>query len=127
MAGKKNMALIERLRRENDEFFSWEERHKRLEHEIRDLNKKHVLTPEEEVLRKNLQKEKLLAKDKATLFIKVACPLFPFFSSIPDSRKGQDDRRQTDVPDRAPHGIKAVLIDFPDSDWCEFYGLFLLL
>lgn len=71
MAGKKNMALIERLRRENDEFFSWEERHKRLEHEIRDLNKKHVLTPEEEVLRKNLQKEKLLAKDKVMEILRV--------------------------------------------------------
>lgn len=71
MAGKKNMALIERLRRENDEFFSWEERHKRLEHKIRDLNKKHVLTPEEEVLRKNLQKEKLLAKDKVMEILKM--------------------------------------------------------
>lgn len=72
MESRKNMALIERLRRENDEFFSWEEKHKRLEHEIRDLNKKHVLTPEEEVLRKNLQKEKLLAKDKVMEILKMA-------------------------------------------------------
>jgi uncharacterized protein YdcH (DUF465 family) len=71
MESKKNVVLIERLRRENDEFFSWEEKHKRLEHEIRDLNKKHVLTPEEEVLRKNLQKEKLLAKDKVMEILKV--------------------------------------------------------
>ena len=60
---EKNMALIERLRRSNDEFLSWEERHNKLEREIRNLNRKHFLTPEEEVLRKNLQKEKLLAKD----------------------------------------------------------------
>lgn len=60
----KNIALIERLRMENDDFLFWEERHKRLEREIRDLNRKNILTPEEEVLRKNLQKEKLLAKDK---------------------------------------------------------------
>ncbi|HKZ72386.1 MAG TPA: DUF465 domain-containing protein [Nitrospirota bacterium] len=71
MESKKNVVLIERLRRENDEFFTWEEKHKRLEHEIRDLNKKHVLTPEEEVLRKNLQKEKLLAKDKVMEILKV--------------------------------------------------------
>ena len=71
MERKKNVVLIERLRRENDEFFTWEEKHKRLEHEIRDLNKKHVLTPEEEVLRKNLQKEKLLAKDKVMEILKV--------------------------------------------------------
>ncbi len=60
----KNTALLERLRRENDDFLSWEEKHKRLEREIRDLNRKSTLTPEEVVLRKNLQKEKLLAKDK---------------------------------------------------------------
>ena len=71
MESKKNVVLIERLRRENDEFFTWEEKHKRLEHEIRDLNKKHVLTPEEEVLRKNLQKEKLLAKDKVMEILKM--------------------------------------------------------
>ena len=60
---EKNIALIERLRRDNDEFLSWEERHNKLEREIRNLNRKHFLTPDEEVLRKNLQKEKLLAKD----------------------------------------------------------------
>ena len=60
---EKNIALIERLRRCNDDFFLWEERHNKLEREIRNLNRKHFLTPDEEVLRKNLQKEKLLAKD----------------------------------------------------------------
>lgn len=60
----KHSVLIDRLRRENDDFLMWEEKHKRLEREIRGLNKKHVLTPEEEVLRKNLQKEKLISKDK---------------------------------------------------------------
>lgn len=60
---EKNIALIERLRRSNDEFLSWEERHNKLEREIRNLNRKHFLTPDEEVLKKNLQKEKLLAKD----------------------------------------------------------------
>lgn len=60
---EKHMALEERLRRENDEYLLWEEKHDKLEREIRSLNRKHVLTPEEEIIRKNLQKEKLLAKD----------------------------------------------------------------
>ena len=61
---EKHSALLERLRRDNDDFVMWEDKHKRLEREIRSLNRKHVLTPEEEVLRKNLQKEKLISKDK---------------------------------------------------------------
>lgn len=60
---EKHIALVERLRQENDEYLTWEEKHDKLEREIRNLNRKHVLTPEDEVLRKNLQKEKLLAKD----------------------------------------------------------------
>ena len=68
----KNVALIERLRRESDEFFSWEEKHKGLERQIRELNRKHTFTPEEEILRKNLQKEKLLAKDKMMEILKTA-------------------------------------------------------
>ncbi|HAS17015.1 MAG: hypothetical protein A2Y48_09165 [Nitrospirae bacterium RIFCSPLOW2_12_42_9] len=62
--------LIERLRRENDQFLFWEGEHKRLEREIRDLNRKNVLTPEEEIMRKNLQKEKLNAKDKMVEILK---------------------------------------------------------
>ena len=60
--------MEERLRRENDEYLLLEEKHDKLEREIRSLNRKHILTPEEEVVRKNLQKEKLLAKD---LMIKI--------------------------------------------------------
>ncbi len=59
----KQIALEEKLRRENDEYLLLEEKHDKLEREIRSLNRKHVLTPDEEVIRKNLQKEKLLAKD----------------------------------------------------------------
>ncbi len=60
---EKHMSLEERLRRENDDYLRWEEKHDKLEREIRSLNRKHILTPEEEIIRKNLQKEKLLAKD----------------------------------------------------------------
>ena len=62
--GKKNMVLVEQLRRENDEFVLWENRHDQLGKEIRQFNKKSHLTPEEDLLRKKLQKEKLMAKDK---------------------------------------------------------------
>ncbi len=62
--GKKDAVLVERLRREDDEFIFWEGRHDQLEHEIRQLNRKEHLTPEEDTARKNLQKEKLQAKDK---------------------------------------------------------------
>ncbi|OHE60450.1 MAG: hypothetical protein A2Z47_12445 [Thermodesulfovibrio sp. RBG_19FT_COMBO_42_12] len=60
---EKHIELKEKLRRENDEYLLLEEKHDKLEREIRSLNRKHVLTPEDEVIRKNLQKEKLLAKD----------------------------------------------------------------
>ncbi len=60
---EKHIALEEKLRRENDEYLLLEKKHDKLEREIRSLNRKHVLTPEEEIIRKNLQKEKLLAKD----------------------------------------------------------------
>ena len=64
--GKKNAILIEKLRRENDEFVFWESTHDRLEHEIREFNRRPHLTPPEDVHRKELQKEKLAAKDKMT-------------------------------------------------------------
>lgn len=66
----KHSVLIDRLRRENDDFLMWEEKHKKLEREIRGLNRKHILTPEEELLRKNLQKEKLISKDKMKEILK---------------------------------------------------------
>ena len=69
---EKHIALVERLRRENDEYLIWEEKHDKLEREIRSLNRKHVLTPEDEVLRKNLQKEKLLAKDMVIKILREA-------------------------------------------------------
>ncbi|MBI5192569.1 MAG: DUF465 domain-containing protein [Nitrospirae bacterium] len=67
----KHSVLIDRLRRENDDFLMWEEKHIRLEREIRGFNRKHVLTPAEELIRKNLQKEKLIAKDKMKEIIKM--------------------------------------------------------
>lgn len=55
--------LLEKLRRENKEFLGLEKEHKRLDEELTLLIKRRMLTSEEEVLKKRLQKEKLAKKD----------------------------------------------------------------
>jgi uncharacterized protein len=52
------------LRASNLEFRQLEEAHHRLDVELSELQKRHVLTPQEEVLKKQIQKEKLAKKDK---------------------------------------------------------------
>ena len=52
------------LRQSNLEFRQLEESHHRLDAELAELQKRHVLTPEEELQKKRLQKEKLAKKDK---------------------------------------------------------------
>ncbi len=52
------------LRTSNQEFRELEESHYRLDAELQVLLRNHVLTPEEEVLKKQLQKEKLGKKDR---------------------------------------------------------------
>lgn len=56
--------LLEKLRRENKEFLGLEKEHKRLDEELNLLLKRRVLTAEEEVLKRRLQKEKLAKKDR---------------------------------------------------------------
>jgi len=56
--------FIERLRQENREFRLLESRHQQLEEELSQLVRHHVLTPDEEVKKKHLQKEKLVTKDR---------------------------------------------------------------
>ena len=63
-------AITERLRRSNTEFRALEESHHRLDAELADLQKRYVLTPAEEVLKKQLQKEKLATKNKIAEFIR---------------------------------------------------------
>lgn len=64
-------SIAERLRQSNTEFRELEESHHRLDAELNELQKRHVLTPAEEVLKKQLQKEKLLKKDKMAELIRV--------------------------------------------------------
>jgi len=63
--------IMERLRQSNTEFRELEESHHRLDLELNDLQKRHVLTPAEELSKKQLQKEKLAKKDKMAEMIRV--------------------------------------------------------
>jgi len=62
--------IAERLRQSNTEFRELEDSHHRLDAELNELQRRHVLTPSEEVIKKRLQKEKLAKKDKLAEFIR---------------------------------------------------------
>lgn len=62
--------LADQLRRNNREFKTLEDTHHRLDSELAELQKRHVLTPQEEVVKKHLQKEKLAMKDKMAELIR---------------------------------------------------------
>jgi len=64
-------AIAEQLRQLSTEFRELEEIHHRLDHELNEMQKRHVLTPAEEVTKKQLQKEKLAKKDKMAELIRV--------------------------------------------------------
>lgn len=56
--------VMEMLRQSSTEFREMEESHHRLDAELNELQKRHVLTPQEELVKKQIQKEKLAKKDK---------------------------------------------------------------
>lgn len=60
-----------RLRESSDEFRILEEAHHRLDLELIQLQKRHVLTPVEELTMKDLHKAKLVKKDKMAELIRV--------------------------------------------------------
>ncbi len=63
--------IIEQLRQSNTEFRELEASHHRLDIELNELQRRHVLTPSEEVEKKRIQKEKLVKKDKLAEFIRL--------------------------------------------------------
>ncbi len=63
--------IAERLRKSSHEFRVMEEAHHRLDLELIQLQKRHVLTPAEELSMKQLHKEKLAKKDKMAELIRV--------------------------------------------------------
>ena len=62
--------ITDRLRASNEEFGELEESHHRLDEELHQLLKHHVLTPQEELLKKQIQKEKLGKKDRMAALIR---------------------------------------------------------
>ncbi|MEJ2232043.1 MAG: YdcH family protein [Nitrospirales bacterium] len=62
--------IAENLRASNVEYRELEESHHRLDAELQQLLKHHVLTPQEEILKKQLQKEKLGKKDRMAALIR---------------------------------------------------------
>ena len=62
--------IAEGLRTSNEEFQELEESHHRLDAELQQLLKRHVLTPQEEILKKHIQKEKLGKKDRMAALIR---------------------------------------------------------
>ncbi len=62
--------IAELLRESNPEFRALEESHHKLDAELSELHKRHVLTPQEEILKKRIQKEKLAKKDRMAELIR---------------------------------------------------------
>ncbi|MFQ5993154.1 MAG: DUF465 domain-containing protein [Nitrospiraceae bacterium] len=63
--------IADLLRESNSEFRELEETHHRLDAELGELRKRHVLTPQEEILKKQIQKEKLAKKDRMAELIRL--------------------------------------------------------
>jgi uncharacterized protein YdcH (DUF465 family) len=63
--------IAERLRQSSQEFRTLEEAHHNLDLELIQLQKRHVLTPAEEMSMKSLHKEKLAKKDRMAELIRV--------------------------------------------------------
>lgn len=66
----KEQDIIEHLKKENEEFRKILEEHHGLDATLAEIDRKVYLTPEEEVERKKLQKQKLAKKDKMAEFIR---------------------------------------------------------
>ena len=60
----KEQEIIESLKQSSEEFRKLHEEHHALDETLAEIDKKVYLTPEEEIERKKLQKQKLAKKDK---------------------------------------------------------------
>ncbi len=66
----KEQEVVESLRENNEEFRKLLEEHHQLEGLLAEIDKKVYLTPEEEVERKRIQKQKLIKKDRMAELIR---------------------------------------------------------
>ena len=62
--------VVEILKKENEEFRKLTEEHRSLDSLLSEIDSKRYLTPEEEIERKNIQKQKLFKKDKIAEFVR---------------------------------------------------------
>ena len=60
----KKEEIISTLRNESEEYKKLEEEHKKLEVSLDEMNKKKYLSPDEEIEKKKIQKQKLQFKDR---------------------------------------------------------------
>jgi uncharacterized protein YdcH (DUF465 family) len=60
----KEREIVEFLKKENEEFRRLNEEHRNLDELLGEIDDRKYLTPEEEVERKKIQKQKLLKKDR---------------------------------------------------------------
>ena len=61
--------LLEKVQGENDEFKKLYEEHLELKHRVEKLNKMNFLSPEQELEKKTVQKQKLKGKDRMAKII----------------------------------------------------------
>ena len=66
----KEQEIIEHLKKESEEFRGLLEAHHSLDTTLSEIDRKIYLTPEEEIERKKLQKQKLAKKDKMAELIR---------------------------------------------------------
>ncbi len=60
----KEQEIVEFLKKENEEFRKLSEEHRNLDEFLVEIDSRRYLTPEEEIERKNIQKQKLIKKDR---------------------------------------------------------------
>ncbi|MBI5027072.1 MAG: DUF465 domain-containing protein [Nitrospirae bacterium] len=66
----KDAEIVEVLRKESEEYRKLDEEHRRLDKDLASFDSKRYLTPEEEVERKKIQKQKLFKKDRMAELIR---------------------------------------------------------
>ena len=66
----KEREIIEVLKRENEEFKKLSQEHRKLDTKLTKIDSRRYLTPDEEIERKRMQKEKLLKKDMMAAMVR---------------------------------------------------------
>ena len=66
----KEQEIVAFLIKENDEFRKLNDEHRSLDDLLVDIDRKRYLTPEEEIERKRIQKQKLLRKDRMAAIVR---------------------------------------------------------